>query len=561
MAILPLRGLGTQGIIKDIDPFDLPPTAFSSGVNVRFDNGVISRGPVIRNVSGLTRGTSGSASEFSLLPYFVDSVSPLSGLDVLIVGFGDGRVYSYTGQAATATNLTVSGWTDNGTNTQFTSCTLANVYYTNREDRVPWYLTAGASSFLKLDSAWPTTSDNWQSNWRTKVLRSFNSQLIALNVTLAGVSYPTMVKWSDFALSGSVPISWDISLIGSSAGDNVLADMRSEILDGLALRSSFMIYSKDETWEMIPSGDNSVFNFRRLFNDKGIIGVNCVVEVDGKHYVFGFDDIYVHDGVRAQSIAQGRVREFIYATMNKKYSERFFVTHHRDLNEVMFCYVSGDPEIYFRNDNGTACNRAASYNYVSDTWTFYDLPQVTSAAAGNIDTSKTYADVPDNVTYESTGGSYLDQDDGFKRNIFMTGIPDTRYSLTDRQLYIFDLSDNGNVSFPINQPATRAASLSRIGIDLDDIQAELRGYKHITQIYPEGRVARDGQPLVFTFGSGVYPEDNPTYGAPMTFNGLDLYKLDYRDAGRYLAMQIGYNDFKGFTLSGIDLDVTITGSR
>lgn len=553
MAILPLRGLGTQGIIKDIDPFDLPPTAFSSGVNVRFDNGVISRGPVVRNVTGLSKTAYVGSSDFADLPFFVDSVSPTSGLDTLIVGFGDGKVYSYTGQAATATNLTPGSWVDNPTNTQYTSTTLANVYYTNREDRVPWSLTAGAASFALLA--------NWNTNWRTKVLRSFNSQLIALNMTKNGTTYPTMVKWSEFAVSGSPPSTWDETDPTNNAGENVLADMRSEIMDGLGLRSAFIIYSRDEAWEMLPSGDASIYTFRRLFNDKGIIGVNCVVEVDGKHYVFGFDDIYVHDGVRSQSIAQGRVREFVFNTMNKKYSERFFVVHHRDLNEVMFCYVSGDPDIYFRNDNGSACNRAASYNYVSDTWTFYDLPQVTSAAAGNIDTSKTYADLPVELTYETTGGSYLDQDDGFKRNVFMTGIPDTRYELATRQLYIFDLSDAGNVSFGINQPATRAATLGRIGIDLDDIQAELRGYKHITQIYPEGRVSRDGQPLTFTFGSGVYPEDNPTYGLPMSYDGLTDYKLDYRDAGRYLAMQIRYDDFKSFTLSGIDLEVVITGSR
>lgn len=561
MAIMPLRGLGTVGIVKDIDPFDLPPTAFSSGVNVRFNNGVISRGPVVRSVSDLTRGTSTSTSPLALIPQFIDSVTPLTGLDTLIVAYGDGRAYSYTGQAVTATNLTPSYWTDAGADTPYTACTLANVYYLNREDRVPWYLIAGGSSFQRLDTAWGTTSDNWQSNWRCKVLRSFNSQLIALNVTLAGITYQTMVKWSDFALSGSVPNSWDISLVGASAGDNVLADMRSEILDGLALRSSFMIYSQDETWEMLPTGDNSIFSFRRLYNDRGIIGTNCVVEVDGRHYVFGFDDIYVHDGVRSQSLAQGRVREFIYSTMNKKYSNRFFVSHHRDLSEVLFCYVSGDSEIHFRNDDGSACNRAAAYNYVSDTWTFYDLPQVTSMAAGNIDTSKTYADLSPFTTYENTGGTYLDQDDGYKRNIFMTGIPDTRYGLSTRQLYIFDLSDRGSVSFPINTNATRPAFLQRVGIDLDELKAELRGYKHVTQIYPEGRVARDGQPLKFTFGSGVYPEDNPVWGTPMTFNGLDLYKLDYKDGGRYLSMQVDYNDYKAFTLSGIDMDVTITGSR
>src|SRR3546814_10095124 len=49
-ATLPVRGLGSVGIIADINPYDLPPAALSAGVNVRFENGKITRGPVVRRV-------------------------------------------------------------------------------------------------------------------------------------------------------------------------------------------------------------------------------------------------------------------------------------------------------------------------------------------------------------------------------------------------------------------------------------------------------------------------------------------------------------------------------
>ena len=38
----------------------------------------------------------------------------------------------------------------------------------------------------------------------------------------------------------------------------------------------------------------------------GLINENCVVEVEGKHYCFGRDDIIVHDGTTKQSIADER---------------------------------------------------------------------------------------------------------------------------------------------------------------------------------------------------------------------------------------------------------------
>ena len=34
-------------------------------------------------------------------------------------------------------------------------------------------------------------------------------------------------------------------------------------------------------------GGQFIFNTRKLFNDAGVINQNCVVEADGRHYVFG----------------------------------------------------------------------------------------------------------------------------------------------------------------------------------------------------------------------------------------------------------------------------------
>src|SRR3546814_14111345 len=57
-ATLPVRGLGSVGIIADINPYDLPPAALSAGVNVRFETGKITRGPVVRRVYEFERGFS-----------------------------------------------------------------------------------------------------------------------------------------------------------------------------------------------------------------------------------------------------------------------------------------------------------------------------------------------------------------------------------------------------------------------------------------------------------------------------------------------------------------------
>ena len=72
--------------------------------------------------------------------------------------------------------------------------------------------------------------------------------------------------------------------------------MQTPIVDGLELGTNFVIYSSSEAILMEFVGGTFLFNFRKLFGDEGVINTNCVVEVDGRHYVFGQNEIYVTDG-------------------------------------------------------------------------------------------------------------------------------------------------------------------------------------------------------------------------------------------------------------------------
>ena len=51
------------------------------------------------------------------------------------------------------------------------------------------------------------------------------------------------------------------------------------------------------------------------------------------------------------------------------------------------------------------CNRAAVYNYIYDTWYFYDLPYIVGGALSVAYTGATYSDLS-SVTYDNLGGTY-----------------------------------------------------------------------------------------------------------------------------------------------------------
>ena len=203
-------------------------------------------------------------------------------------------------------------------------------------------------------------------------------------------------------------------------------------------------------------GGQFIFNTRKLFEDAGVINQNCVVEAEGKHYVFGPFDIYLHDGTSKQSICDERVKSFIYDNLNNQNSDVCFAQHNPTLNEIYFCYMSGDSDAKFPNAN--RCNRAAVYNYRTNCWSFYDVPNVSSGTIANVNSVATYANT--SATYALTGGTYYSMEDSFDRHTLMVGETLTADGLTSDKFYGLDLSDTGQLAFELDTEATKPCFLN-----------------------------------------------------------------------------------------------------
>lgn len=539
MAILPVRDLGKVGAITDLSPYNLPLSAFSRAVNVRFDEGKVRRSPVFRTV----------LSSIGFNPRFTFGIVPSSGFDTALVISDDYVVKEYANGALTDRSGSISGSTDPR---PFTGTTLSDVVYINRPDRVPVFRDPAGTNFADLT--------NWPSTYRAVSLRAFGSQLIALNITEGGNSFPNRVRFSNFALANSVPDSWDETDTTKSAGFNDLVEMDTAIVDGMSLGSNFIIYSSTEVFLMEFTGGTFLFNFRKLFTDSGLINQNCVVEVEGKHFCFDNADIYVHDGTTRKSICDERVKNFIFQGLNTLKKNRCFVHHDPNLNEIYFCYVSGDELVGF--PNAERCNRAAVYNYRKDTWSFVDLPNVSSATVMNLNTVETYAGST-GLPYDTTGGSYYDQEDSFNRHVVFVGEDLAADGITSDKIYGLDLSDEGSIAFPLDTEATKGAVFERVGIDLDQASrgVGVRGYKVLTRIYPQAQTNNTNKLLTLEFGASDTPSTAPTFSAPVSYNTETDHKIDSRAAGRYLSYRVTIPDTKDFEFSGFDFEVTATGRR
>lgn len=554
MPIVPIRDLGSIGVVTDTDPFDLHAPAFTMAVNARFEDKRITRGPVFGTAGTLATNTA---------PRYAISYKQLAGNTQFLLANLDGTINSWAagsaGGASTETGVSLAGYTPSTYTEPYTATINNDVVYINRPDRVPWLKTKAATAFTALGGGWDAT-------WRCKAFRSVAGVLVAINVTKGATAFPTMVKTSDFTVFDAAPGAW-VAATTNSATENILADLQEPLIDGANLRQNMILYSNNETWLMQPRGDSLMFNYSRLFTNAGALSQNCVVEYNQEHYVFGNDDIWAHNGYSKRSIAAGSVRDFIFDNLVRADLSFAFVVHNPRLNEIMFCYPSKDSATVssgFPYVSAQGCNRAAVYNYRAKTWYFYDLPYITSAALGVPFTGATYNDFS-SISYASFPGSYASQDDGSLLTLMTAsnGPLVTSHGTIGAAVRSMTLPKEAQASGVYDSAANAGVVIERSYLDMDQFGAHLSGYKVAKTMYPEGRFDPGAAAMTFQFASADYPSSPaPNYDtASMTFDGSANYQLDFRASGRYLSLKATYSGLPNFTLSGFDFAFDVIGRR
>lgn len=546
MTLIPFRELATKGILTDPSPYELDLQSWSGGSNVRFDSQKAMRAPVWRSVfAGLPAA-----------PAFIFAYTPSSGLDQVMVTAGDGTTQSY--QDGTLTVVTPSGFTPlTGLPVAFNSTVLGDVVYLNNPAMVPQYYGPTSTGLLNLPA--------WDAGWRARSLRAFGDYVLAFNVTKGGVAFPNMVKWSNLTLYGQPPDSWDADDQTTTAGENPLEGLISPLVDGAMLGNAMIAYSEDQIWAIQQTGTQSIFEFTQLFSEGGLIAPNCVVEVNGNHYVFGVNDIYMHNGTTKTSLASQRVKNFVYRNLSLAHTERCFVHHMPATTEIMFGFVSQDPDAYWQNPQG-GCNRCVVYNYTTDTFAPGDLPGIVGMTRADVVATLTFAEAA--MTFADIGGSYADLLQGFQRSDIAANVsPNPGGSIgvpeaIGMQILAYDFANKGSLQYTIDPTCNAPAVLVKQGIDLDNAGSDLQTYKAVKRIYPQ--VVTFGEPLepiVIDIGSQLYSSSPLTYVPSVNFDPTSQYKVDLRKGGRYLSITFTVSSLVDFEIAGFDLDTFAAGRR
>ena len=124
MSILPVRDLGSVGVITDTASYNIPINAFSTGINVRFDEGKVRRAPIFRKVQ----------DSLGFTPRHAFGIVPATGYDTVVMVSDDYAIHEYASGTVTNRSGSITGSSDPR---PFTTTQLADVVYINRPDRVP----------------------------------------------------------------------------------------------------------------------------------------------------------------------------------------------------------------------------------------------------------------------------------------------------------------------------------------------------------------------------------------------------------------------------------------
>ena len=352
-----LRLKPIRGLAFDVPANEIAPEFYTGGNNVLFRDGI----------AGRIRGSRDAYAQNTVAPVMhllnVRAPGGITESNFWLV-FGEDEV-----QALETSNI------DEVTGDPLTPISFPWQWSTTLLNNVPCF-TNGLDPPRYWGGDVGTPADelpDWPSGTICKSLVAFKFHLFALDIDGPSGHFESQILWSDAAEPGAVPASWTPDAT-NEAGDAILADTPGPCMCAVPLQDTLLVFKRSSTYAVnYQEGSQSIFMVRLLDGDRGALTRHAAVDIGGKVLIVTDGDVMLTDGVNWQSIANGRVREYIFSQLDQASYENLFVAHDRSKNEVWICYpTTGD----------AYCTEAVVYNAAADTWGIRELANVTYAEVG-----------------------------------------------------------------------------------------------------------------------------------------------------------------------------------
>lgn len=307
-----------HGIVTDLPAEEVAPENWTGGSNIQFQD------LATRRVGGYE-------------PYAAPlNAAPIFAIQITIAGVAN-WIYCTTDHVfvtdgALHTDITPAAGLLPVTPGMWTACILNGIPVLNNSLNAPFY--------------WPLTGlclylPGWETGAVCKVIRAFKYHLFALNITSAGGDFITSLWWSESAEPGTIPASW-APTPENDAGDMTLSDTAGGIVDGLAMRDTFMVYKEFSTYSINYVAGQYVYTQRKNFLTSGALTSNCIAEINGNHWVFTGTDVIQHDGQSFNSVVQMKVKRELAGSVDPKYLDQCCIAVRKSQNQIWVCIPEQD---------------------------------------------------------------------------------------------------------------------------------------------------------------------------------------------------------------------------
>lgn len=509
-----LENLGQPGFTPDVAELALPPGAWNDCRNVRYRDGAVEK----------CRGYVQALGDLSATAIYAQSIT--DGINYFWV-YGSNTVM-YATDGATHANINGTIALNATDDLGFTGGAFHGHILINDGASIPQSWVPSLGNNLTSLTAWPVAVT-------AKVLRPFKDFIFALRVN-DGISYnPRVLRWSDRAGQGALPLSWDFSDPTNQAGINELGQTPDQIIDCLPLRDSLIIYKEFHTWIADYIGGGDVFGFRQLFSQLGMLTENCATSFNSNQVVLSDNDLVLHNGNDAQSLADKRTRRWLFNRIDSnRFKRSFMITDHRN-RTVKVCF----PETGVDWPNLALC-----WNWAEDTFHVEELGGPKTFAATGI--------IPGTaVSFDSEVGSFNAAVGTFDEETYNAFL--TRILLTDatRKRAYQDDSGEDFDGVPMNCYTTRTGM---------SFSGDLGRIKRLKRLFPQV-IGTPGDELRFFIGTRAAQNDATSWQGPFTFTIGSSYKIDLRVTARLLDLRIEYRDTNPFRLHYLGIEHELDGYR
>lgn len=471
----------------------------------------------------------GTTNQYEQLTY--SSLDTSTGVITLssntLYAHTDGAVVTPSGSTGTSDN----DYGANTTNKRWTATNLNGLVVATNGFDTPqmWPLSSGipslANPFMELR--------NWPTGAKCKSIRSFRTFLVGLNWERTNEE-PRLVKWSTEASYGSPPSTWDETDATLDAGEYELSDTPGDIIDGLPLGDSFIIYKDDSIYIMNYVGTPYIFSFKLLSPTIGLLSKEAVAEFEGGHFFMGNSDFYVCNGQTVTPMLSNRLRRTVFDELNGDNYQKCFVAADYVRNEMMACYPAG---------SSTVANKALIWNWKDNTFSFRDLPDTSHINSGIVEITAGATWDAATLTWNADSDPWgATNYDNVIKNIVFADVTNTK---------IFR-DNKGNKK----NTATMSAYIERSGYDLGDPQS----IKFVSAVYPQLEVSGNNTVNVY-IGRQMSTEEGITWEGPVAFNPNSQSKVSCRVSGKYFGIKVESDTDIDWKLHGLAFEVQKKGLR